>query len=315
MHSNMKTRSSVLTLAVCALALPSMLNAQSYEFGTHYPAGVEGIKAGSLPPPGFYLRDYNYFYYSDDFKDGPPDFKAFAYVQAPRLIWISDFKVLGANYGADILIPFAFTSMSYTGLKPSNCGCEPPVTQKISDSHFGLGDIQVEPITLSWHIPQADFAIGYAFWAPTGDFDLNRRIPYVNPGKGFWSHMFTAGGTYYFDKDKTWAVSLLNRYEIQMDQSDLDITPGDTDTLEWGISKSLTKNIELGLVGFYQQQTTHDQGYGADPALDYSVALGPEVSLFCSKLGLFTSLRYLREVAVNDRPEGNVVTLTLTKRW
>ena len=25
----------------------------------HYVAGVEGIKASTLPPPGFYLRDYN----------------------------------------------------------------------------------------------------------------------------------------------------------------------------------------------------------------------------------------------------------------
>jgi hypothetical protein len=69
------------------------------------------------------------------------------------------------------------------------------------------------------------------------------------------------------------------------------------------------------VAGYYQQQTTDDAGAGVSRILDYSVAVGPEVSLFCSKLGLFTSLRYLREVAVHDRPEGNVVTLTLTKRW
>lgn len=290
----MKTSTKALSLAAAAtLSFSSSIFAQ----GAHYPAGVEGIKAGSLPPPGLYLRDYNYFYWSDDLKDGPPDFDLFAYVQAPRLIWISDFKILGANYGADVLLPFAFTDLTAGNRE---------------DSHFGLGDIHVEPITLSWHLKQADFALGYAFWAPTGDFD--EAHPAL-PGKGFWTHMFTAGATYYFDAEKTWAISALNRYEIAMEHEDLPLTPGDTDTLEWGLSKSVTKSIDLGVVGFYQQQTTEDHGLGTDRELDYSVAVGPEISLFCSKLALFTSFRYLREVAVNDRPLGNVAVLTVTKRW
>ena len=296
----MNSRNVLLSTLVSVLALPRLLNAQEPPpsfVGSHYPAGVEGIKAGSLPPPGLYLRDYNYFYWSDDFKNGPPDFKIFAYVQAPRLIWISDFKILGGYYGADILIPFAETDLKAGGVK---------------DSHFGLADIHVEPITLSWHIKQADFAVGYAFWAPTGDFDTKHP---ALPGKGFWSHMFTDGATYYFDSEKTWAISALNRYEINMEHQDFPITPGDTDTLEFGISKSLTKSIEVGVVGYYQQQTTEDRGSGSSSELDYAVSVGPEISLFCSKIGLFTSLRYLREVAVHDRPEGNVVTLTMTKRW
>ncbi len=51
---------------------------------THYPAGVEGIKGSSLPPPGVYFRDYNYIYFADQFTEGPPSFDLFANVQAPR---------------------------------------------------------------------------------------------------------------------------------------------------------------------------------------------------------------------------------------
>ena len=97
--------------------------------------------------------------------------------------------------------------------------------------------------------------------------------------------MLTAGATWYIDQDKTWAVSALSRYEFNTEQRDTNITPGQAYTLEWGISKSLTKSIEVGLVGFYQQQTTEDSGVAPSRVLDYSVALGPEVSLFCSKLG------------------------------
>ena len=44
------------------LALPNLVQAQPT---AHYVPGAEGIKAASLPPPGFYVRDYNSFYYSD----------------------------------------------------------------------------------------------------------------------------------------------------------------------------------------------------------------------------------------------------------
>lgn len=295
----MKTKSKIILLSVFVSALPRLLQAQgpAPAFGGHYPAGVEGLKAGSLPPPGFYLRDYNYFYWSDKLKNGPPDFDLFAYVQVPRAIWISDYQILGANYGADVLIPFVHTDVTAGGAK---------------DNDFGLGDIHVEPITLSWHGPRYDLAVGYAFWAPTGEFDAKRP---VRPGKGFWSNMFTAGGTWYVDQEKTWSLSVLNRYEIHTENQDIPITPGHTYTLEWGVGKSLTKSLELGLVGYYQQQTTTDDGAGASDLKDHVVGIGPEVSLFCPKLGVFTSVRYLQEIAVKDRPEGNTVTLTLTKRW
>ncbi len=295
----MKTRTLLWIFVVGWLLLEPRIFAQGPppSFGGHYPAGVEGIKAGSLPPPGFYLRDYNYFYWSDQLKNGPPDFDLFAYVQAPRPVWITDFKILGGYYGMDVLLPFVQTSLTAGGAK---------------DDAFEMGDIHVEPITLSWHIPQADLAVGYAFWAPTGDSDPRRP---VKPGKGFWSNMFTAGATWYPDKEKTWSFSILNRYEIHTEHQDLPITPGNTYTLEWGISKNLTKTIEFGLAGYYQQQTTQDDGAGASTVQDHVIAAGPEISMVCPKLMLFTSIRYLKELEARDRPQGHTVVLTLTKRW
>ena len=98
---------------------------------THYPAGVEGIKGASLPPPGVYFRDYNWIYFSDDFKDGPPAFAfdLFANVQAPRLIWITGQKVLGGYYGMDVIVPFVFQDLDMTGFRGRD---------------FSVGDIFVE---------------------------------------------------------------------------------------------------------------------------------------------------------------------------
>lgn len=292
----MKIRLCSLTLAACGLMLPNELWAQA--FGGHYPAGVEGLKAATLPPPGVYFRDYNYIYWAKHYRGGPPGFDhVLAYVQAPRLIWITEQKVLGGYYGADVLVPFVYQDLEFAGF---------------DDSRFSLGDIFVEPITLSWHPQQWDLAVGYGFWAPSGDYD---RTDPVSPGKGFWSHMFTAGLTYYPDKEKTWSISALNRYEIHHENDDWNITPGHTWTLEGGIGKALTKTIEVGVVGYYQLQTTSDSGPGASNAKDHIIGVGPEISLLCPRLGLITSIRYLREVGAHDRPEGNTVNITFTRRF
>jgi hypothetical protein len=287
----------LLAAALITLTQSTIHGQGAPPFTGHYPAGVEGIKAGSLPPPGLYFRDYNLFYFADRYPGGPPDFDVFAYINAPRLVWISEFTILGGNYGADVLLPLGYTDLEIGSFR---------------DKHFSVGDIHVEPITLSWRKERFDAAVGYAFWAPTGDYDV--RHP-ARLAKGFWSHMFTAGSTWYVDAGKTWAVSALNRYEIHHKNKDLNITPGDNYTLEWGLSKSVIPTIDVGVVGYYQQQVTRDKGPGASREKDRVAAIGPEIAGVCPKLGLITSLRYLREFGAKDRPEGNLVTLTLTKRF
>ncbi|MBK9139844.1 MAG: transporter [Verrucomicrobia bacterium] len=266
----------------------------------HYPIGVEGIKGGSLPPPGVYLRDYNLFYWADQVNDHhgdklPVDFDLFVYAQAPRLIWITDFKILGGSYGMDTLIPFIYTDLS---------------AGPYSDSKFDLGDIFFEPITLSWHWKQFDLGVGYGFWAPTG----NRGEP-VDAGKGFWGHMLTLGGTWFPDQQKTWALSALGRYEINHEMEDAPITPGNEISLEWGLSKALSKSWEVGAIGYWQQQLTGDSGSGASGELDSVWGLGPEIVWSCGKCMTFVSARYIYEIEASSRPQGHTATLTLTKRF
>ena len=126
----------------CTLGLVGALlgSACAGETG-HYVNGVEGIKAGTLPPPGFYYRLYNVFYNADTLMDPDGDeldlgFDVSVYAMANRFVWMTDKKILGANYGANVVIPLV-----YTDIKISAAG--------VDDDEFGLGDICVEPFILS----------------------------------------------------------------------------------------------------------------------------------------------------------------------
>lgn len=174
----------------------------------------------------------------------------------------------------------------------------------------GLGDINFEPFGLSWHGPRYDAAVGLSVWLPTGDFDITEP---ASPGKGFTTCMITFGGTYYLDNLKTLSASFLGRYEIHTEKDGIDLTPGDDFHFEWGIGKSFANVWEAGISGYCQWQVTDDSGTAADSDHDKVYAVGPEISVFIPPAKLFLNLRTLMEFGAEDRPEGNVTTLTLTK--
>lgn len=265
----------------------------------HYLPGLEGIRAGSTPPAGLYLRDYNYFYTSENFRSSgvASNFKTWEYAQAPRLMWITGWKPLGFSYGLDIFVPFVYTWTR---------------TADLRDSKFGMGDIWVEPALFSRSFKSFDITAGYAFFAPTGEFDPTRL---VSPGKGYWGHMLSLGGTYYFDKNKTFALSALDRYEINQEQDITHLTPGQQNTLEAGLSLAVAKTVDLGLIGYYVQQTTEEKGSGSSNKRDWVVGAGPEINIAWPSMAAFTSLRYAYEIDAQHRPQGHTACLTVTIRF
>jgi hypothetical protein len=291
-------------LTVCLAALPLIAPAQP---SAHYVPGVEGLKGATLPPPGVYLRDYNVLYLSDRLNDSHGnavpgvDPKATVYANVPRVVWITEKQLLGGYLGVDGLLPFKYTDLDISA-----------GPNKLIDSHtFGVGDFFAEG---SWskHIERFDFSLAAGVWAPTGDSapGLTTRA-----GLGYWTEMFTAGATWYVDPQKRLAVSALNRYEINQEKEDTDITPGQAYTLEWGISYAYTKTIDLGVVGYYQEQVTEDSGQGSSSARDRVAGVGPEVSVFYPEIMLGWSLRYVYEFMAESRLQGNTFALTITKRF
>lgn len=291
-------------IGVAALLLTGMFMGVAMAAG-HYVNGVEGIKGASVPPPGFYWKNYDVLYNADTLVDDDGDelkvdFDVTVFAFVNRFIWVTPYQLFGGDFFMDFTIP-----LIYTDIKIGAFG--------ISDDQFGLGDINVEPVGISWHGQQWDAAFGLSFYAPTGEY---KATDPASPGKDYWTGMLTLGGTVYFDAEKTWSASILGRYEIHSERGDDDYKPGYDFHFEWGVGKTLAKVWDVGLAGYCQWQITDDSGTG-NPALedihDRVYAIGPEVSLFIPKAKLFIDLRSLWEFLGEDTTEGNVTTLTLTK--
>lgn len=302
-----------IKVIVCILAFATILCGVAFAGETgHYPLGVEGIKAATLPPPGKYLRMYNLFYTSNVLRNSSADnsgdgLDLDVLAIAPRFIWITDQKILGADYGMDVLVTLIQNDVELD-------------TPGLKNNDFCYGDLMIEPIDLAWHGERYDIGAAYAVWMPTGKYNKSTATDplsdLASPGKDFWTSMFTFGGTYYMDQEKTWSASLLNRYEIHSNKDHSDIKPGQNLLFEWGVAKTLAKVWDVGLAGYAQWQLTDDKGSDVtwDKDLhDRVAAIGPEVSVFIPPAKLFVSLRSLWEFSAVDRPEGTTVTLTLTK--
>lgn len=297
-----RIRSGVL--AVVVLAFASAATTARAETG-HYPHGAEGLKAPSLPGPGFYVKDYNLYYHSDVLKDKDGDkvdvdFNVDVFLQAPRIFWVTETKILGADYAFDVTIPLVHAEFSIDELN-------------IDESETRLGDLLIEPFILSWHGTRWDMAFGFSVFLPTGDPDPD------NPAlgnKNFWSFEASYGITYYPDEEKTWAASILMRTEVHTKNPDNDLRAGQDFHFEWGIAKTLSPGFDVGVAGYAQWQIADDEGSGVvgDPDVhDQTFAAGPEVTYFIPSWKVNLSLRHEWEFGVIDRSEGEVTVFSVTK--
>jgi len=240
----MNSRLILLSLFT-ALCLPAM-GQIAQPLGNHYTPGIEGLEGGSLPPPGFYTRNYFYSYQADRVTNGqgarePIGFQTMVFAVAPRLLYITPYKILGADYGCSIVLPFVYDHTKISAFD-------------LDQSRVGLADIYVEPLDLSWHLPQADFLVTAGVYTPTGTFSTSNES---SLGSGFWTQMTTAGATFYADKERAWHLSLLDRLEFSSRQEQTGLTPGNGELVEWGLGHSVDFTKEASAPPDTSRGNTH----------------------------------------------------------
>ena len=281
-----------------ALALTALAGAHAEG---HYVPGVEGVQVASVPPPGLYYLGYMANYNAEQFKAPgsstalPGENKATIFALANRLAWITNTKVLGADYGMETIVPVQSTSLT---VKAAG----------LSDTQSGFGDVYLGPVILAWHGASWDAVAAAGFWLKSADSSSP-----ASTGKGFASTMLTGGATYYFDANKTLSGSALLRYEINDSKSN-GIKPGDQISLEWGVGKMLG-TVQVGVVGYDQMQVSNDSGTGASNNKSERHAIGAEVALPLMSSGVILKAAAYQEyqAQAGTEPKGNLLRFTFVK--
>jgi hypothetical protein len=130
------------------------------------------------------------------------------------------------------------------------------------------------------------------------------------------THEFSGGATRYFT-DRTWLLTALVSYELNMRSRGIDITRGDTVQIEGGAGTWLFgKSVETGLASYALWQVRDDRGTGVPPAVlggrDRVFGLGPEGAVLIKALHAEVRGRYEWDFGVRSRPKGNLVVVTIS---
>ncbi|MFH7014140.1 transporter [Flavobacterium sp. FlaQc-52] len=283
--------------------------------GGHILGGM-GLQSGTQSPENT-LAVYvpGYFYSASSLRNSDGNISVAnpnldMFITGVGVSWVSDFKILGATYGASAL--FAFASNKIEG---NNVNV---------DGSLAFTDTYIVPLQLGWHQKRADFVFSYQMYLPTGKYEAGATD---NSGLGMFMNEFSAGTTLFFNDKKTFHFSTLASYEINGKKKDTDIKTGDILSFEGGLGKTFyvfnaektapKSIINAGLIYYLQYKVTSDKiplpigGLVWEGDKDRVAALGAEVNFLHLSSKSTIGLRWLGEIGAVNRFQGNTFFLTL----
>lgn len=162
-------------------------------------------------------------------------------------------KILNANWGF-MVIPTLNNSTANIALDyfSNQTGAG---NVRFRSNSWGLGDLYVQPIWLTWNTNKWTYSLTYGVWAPAGRYTAGDS---KNVGLGYWSHNFRAAAKYKISPK--WLAALAATYELNSKQENVDFKEAPHLTLDYGLSYTMTKGHEVGFFGFYTKQTGDDAG-------------------------------------------------------
>jgi hypothetical protein len=252
--------------------------------------------------PGWLVEETFIYYHANSFTDSkgddiPGSNRLTAISAVTHVAWISNFRLLGGVYGAEVLMPIAVLD--------GNTDFGPDGRER------GVGDLIVGPFFIQWTDSKL-FGMPYFhrfnldFVLPTGEYSQNSS---VNVG----SNIYTFNPYYAFTLFPTdrLEVSARLHYLWCSENSDPfvglganDTQPGQAVHANFAASYEILKDLRLGLNGYYLQQITDDKLDGDDQAKSKErvLGIGPGLKYTYERLSLYLNTYY--ETVAENRPEG-----------
>ena len=306
----MRPRPVVSILAAAGLVIGTLAVPAQAQLLTQHIKGTTGLKAGSQPPPHTYIvGPLIYVYNTDDVRNRngdrlPIDASITSVAYGMGILWVTPKKILGGNYGVEVLFPVGANNRIQGTEIDANPGA-------------GLTDSVIAPIQLGWHFKRADAIAGYSIFVPTGRYEDGASD---NTGFGMWGHELSAGTTVYLNEARQYHAATVVSFDFQSKKEDSETKVGNAMNLEGGIGADFLKGgLSTGLVYYASFKLTEDriQGFPVNIPISKSkvFALGPEVQLALARKGkLYGSLKvnYQWEVYARTATKGTELTILAT---
>jgi hypothetical protein len=297
-------------LIAAAMAILCLLPATAFaQLNGSNIKGDTGLKAGSQPPPGAYVAVPLWFYTADAVKDRDGNEiltgKLDASVFGVLLNVVTTKKVLGGNYGFVVVAPWANNRVQGAEDFDSNPGA-------------GFTDMYVQPISLGWHQPRADFTAAYGLFLPTGRYEDGAND---NTGLGMVGQELLFGTTVYLNKQRSLHAATAATFDFFSEKKDSETRVGNVLNLEGGMGADFLKGGLTAGLAYYATFKLTDDRFDAQlpprllPDKNRVWGLGPEVTLaLASKQAVygFVTVRYQWELAARTATEGAAWNILLT---
>jgi hypothetical protein len=305
----------IVSIAIAATLAPGVAPADEGGVGFWLP-GLYGSLAAVPTAPGWSLAAF--YYHSSVSAGASADFPQGGAIRVgldgtANLVGIGptytlERPVLGGQAAFSLLGTFGRNEASVEATLSGPDGNE--ISGAQSQSLTSYGDLFPQA-TLKWNDGVNNSMVYLTGGIPVGDYDPDRL---ANLGLGHGA--IDAGYGYtYFDPAAGNEFSIVAGMTYNFENPDTDYRSGIDGHIDFGVSKFLSEQVQVGAVGYFYQQLTGDSGEGATlGAFKSRVAgIGPQFGYFfpAGRMQGYVNLKGYYEFAAENRPEGWNVWLSV----
>jgi hypothetical protein len=234
----------IVWLVLLSLVFAALQPAVAKEGVDQSGPGPESWLTGELPPPGTYFVNY-FGYYTGQLKNGYGS-KALMSGSTPtvnatfdclRFVYVTKFKIAGAEWGMHTIVPLVYQSMNMNG----------------SNSTGGFGDIDVDPFVLGWNKTHWHAITGLDVYLPTGHF--SKADPRVSLGANYTSFEPVLALSYL--PTPAWETSAKLMYNVKTTNQATNYHSGQEFHFDYLAGRHIGPWM-LGVDGYFLKQLTND---------------------------------------------------------
>lgn len=252
------------------------------------------MMAGALPPAGVYLLSYYQNYHASEFQNGPDQFHVDVNAVVPRLVWMTDQKILDGQLGFYAAQPLVDLRLKVNGM---------------ADSNQGLGDLILGGM-LGWHQGNHHWIAALETVLGTGEYDTPSTTHPVEANLGKNYHTIRPILAYSYANAAGLDLSTKLSYSWNTRNDATDYKSGQYIAGDYSLGYCINPKLKVAVEGYAFKQTTDDKVNGSDIGFKgQAFAIGPGIQYADKNWSI--EAKFLKETEVEYRPEGHTSWLKL----